>query len=157
MKQQNSGREKTTRVHYVLGTCALVLICAFLSGIACGQEASEQSAEQLAKSWLVLVDAGNYTQSWNDVSEYLKKKITRSQWVAQLQQTRAPLGPVKSRRSAGTQFKSNLPGMPAGRYAAVQYTTAFARLSSAKEVVALMLENGHWRVVGYFDLGPHSK
>jgi hypothetical protein len=143
-----SARAGARRHMLIIGVLALAPV--LLSGTARGQQASKAKAQQAAKSWLGLIDAGNYRQSWGEVAQYLKQKITRAQWVAQLQQVRAPLGAVKSRKLASVQLRDNLRGLPAGQYAAVRYTTAFAKTPPAAEVVALMLENGQWRVVAYF-------
>jgi hypothetical protein len=130
--------------------CTVAILAAELPGIAYAQQMAEQRAGQAASSWLALVDAGRYDQSWDDVSGYLKQKITKDQWVAELKQVRAPLGTVKSRKLARVQLRDAPPGMPAGQYAEVQYTTAFSTTSPAPEVVAMVLENKQWRVVAYF-------
>jgi hypothetical protein len=130
--------------------CVLAIVIAVLPGTAYTQQTAQQRAAQSAKSWLALVDAGKYGQSWNDVSQYLKKKITKKEWVAELQQIRAPLGAVTSRRFADVQLRNDLRGLPAGQYAAVQFTTTFEKSPTAPEVVAMVLESGQWRVVAYF-------
>lgn len=129
--------------------CALAITVAIIVASGFASSASTQSVAHAAQSWLALVDAGEYGQSWNDVAQYLKKRITKNQWVAQLQQARMPLGAVKSRRLAGTQFKNALPGLPAGRYAAVRYTTNFEKVPASTEVVAMVFEQGRWRVMAY--------
>ncbi|HTV54862.1 MAG TPA: DUF4019 domain-containing protein [Terriglobia bacterium] len=130
--------------------CAVAIVIGSLSGIARAQQMAEQRAAQAANSWLALVDAGKYGQSWSGVSRYLKNKITKAQWVAELKQVRAPLGQVKSRKFAHVQLRNDLRGMPAGQYAAVQYITSFGKTTPAPEVVAMVLENDQWRVVAYF-------
>lgn len=149
--EAKSGRKATGaggRRTFTLGTLALVLI--FTSSVARGQQGSKEKAEQVAKSWLALIDAGSYRQSWSEVAQYLKGKITRQQWVAQLEQVRAPLGAVKSRKLTNVQLRNDLRGLPSGHYASVQYATSFAKAPPGAEVVALMLENGQWRVMAYF-------
>jgi hypothetical protein len=133
-----------------LTICSLAMISALLISKAYAQETAQQKAAQSAKSWLALVDAGKYGQSWNGVSQYLKQKITKQQWVAELTQVRSPLGAVKSRTFARVQLRNDLRGLPAGQYAAVQFTTTFDKAPPTPEVVAMMLENGRWRVVAYF-------
>jgi hypothetical protein len=160
MKKRRNGSAKGLDLRYVFTGGALGWALIFLTTTVLGQTRNEASAQQAAKSWLALVDAGRYGESWNQVAQYLKKKITKDQWVTELNQIRTPLGTVKSRRLDSTQFKDNLPGLPAGQYAAVRYTTAFANAPPGTELVALMLENGQWRVVAYFPqarFGEHSK
>jgi hypothetical protein len=127
--------------------CAVALTMMILSGIAGAQQTPRVA--QAARSWLMLVDAGKYNESWNDVAQYLKQRITKSQWVAQLQQARMPLGEVKSRKFVGTQFKNAIPGLPPGQYAAVRYATKFEKAPASTEVVAMVFERGEWHVMAY--------
>jgi Protein of unknown function (DUF4019) len=127
--------------------CAVALTVIFTCGISYAEQT--QGVARAARSWLSLVDAEKYGESWNDVAQYLKKRITKTQWVTQLQQARMPLGTVKSRKFAGTQFKNALPGLPAGQYAAVRYTTAFEKAPASTEVVVMIFEQGQWHVMAY--------
>jgi hypothetical protein len=135
------------KLNWKLRICALALTVITGSGVAFAQPA--QRATQAAQSWLALVDAGEYGRSWNDVAQYLKKRIAKSQWVAQLQQARTPLGAVKSRKLASAQLKNAPPGLPAGQYAEVRYTTTFEKVPMSTEVVAMVLEQGGWHVMAY--------
>jgi hypothetical protein len=41
-------------------------------------------------------------------------------------------------------------GVPDGNYAIVQFRSAFQNKAAATETVSLMLDNGKWKVAGYF-------
>jgi len=42
-------------------------------------EASEKAAGEAARSWLALVDSGNYTESWSQASQLFKQQVTAAQ------------------------------------------------------------------------------
>ncbi len=68
-----------------------------------------------------------------------------------LTKQRKPFGALSSRKPSSTQFATELPGVPDGNYAIIQYQTAFANKAAAVETVSLMLEQDNvWRVAGYF-------
>lgn len=130
--------------------CALALAIILVSGAVQAQQKPEAKAVQSAKSWLALVDAGKYDQSWDVTARYIKDKITKEQWATAIEQARTQAGALKSRRFTGTQVRTDPKGLPPGQYVAVKYASQFDKLPSATEVVAFKLEGGQWRVVGYF-------
>ena len=63
---------------------------------------------------------------------------------------RSPLGPVRSRRLKSATATTSLPGAPDGHYVVLQFDTVFERKAAAVETVIPMLDEGMWRVSGYF-------
>ncbi|MDG6078895.1 DUF4019 domain-containing protein [Erythrobacter litoralis] len=116
-------------------------------------EASVQEssvAEQAARSWIALVDAGNYTQSWEAAGTAFRTAVTVDQWAAQVDPVRSPLGAVKSRKLVSIEAPGALPGAPEGDYRIAQFATSFAKAPGAVETAILVKEDGAWKVVGYF-------
>jgi Protein of unknown function (DUF4019) len=110
-----------------------------------------QAAEIAAQSWLSLVDAGKYGDSWVQAAQFFKSKVGRSEWAEMLGTVRGPLGRVNSRKLSTIQKATDLPGAPKGHYLVLHYATSFANLPSAIETVVPMQEkDGAWRVSGYF-------
>jgi len=71
-----------------------VLLCSI---VFCGTVFAEQTDEEkaalaAAQSWLQLVDAGKYVESWHQAAGYFKRAITKEQWKQQIQGVRGPLG-----------------------------------------------------------------
>lgn len=107
-------------------------------------------AVKAAEAWLALVDAGNYDKSWDTAAAAFKAQVTQAHWTQALQQVRAPQGAVKSRTFANIKYTKTVPGAPAGEYAVIQYSTAFAAKPSVETIVMTHEQDGQWRVDGYF-------
>ena len=100
--------------------------------------------------WLSLVDRGDYDRSWEKTSELFKKNVTKTQWNTSLQGVRAPLGRLISRQAQTKTYTTNLSGAPDGEYVVITFSTSFENKVSATETVTPMLEDGRWRVSGYY-------
>lgn len=136
----------------------LVVLGMLLS--ACGQPQAksaisapgeQDAAVAAALSWLALVDAEDYAQSWEGAADFFRGAVSREQWVQAMQGMRRPLGANTARKVRSTQAYTALPGAPDGRYVVVQFTSAFANKSSCIETVTPMQQpDGSWRVSGYY-------
>jgi hypothetical protein len=108
-------------------------------------------ARQRAQDWLALVDQGQYAQSWDVAAPLFQSSTTKQQWEGAVQGARNPLGALGKREPRGAEYKTSLPGAPAGEYVVVYYDSAFANKAAAREVVTLMRgADDSWKVVGYF-------
>lgn len=142
----------------VLVGCLVGLLAVTGKGLAA--EGPEDAAQAAAESWLAGVDAGDYAGSWERAGRLLKASVKQEEWSEALAATRAPLGPVASRRVKSREATEKPPTTrtiggrvytwTAGRYVVVQYDTAFANRASAVETVVAAAEpDGAWRVSGY--------
>ncbi len=104
----------------------------------------------VAMSWLGLLDAQKWGQSWDGSGKLFRSNLTQEQWAKTAQAVRDPLGAVSSRVALGVTKAQSLPGAPDGEYEVRQYRTVFANKASAVETVVLAREGEEWRVVGYF-------
>jgi hypothetical protein len=112
---------------------------------------SDQPAIDAANTWLALVDAGKYGDSWTSAAALFKNAVTKDQWTAQAKAARQPLGALVSRTVSTRTAATSLPGAPDGHYVVIQYQSVFANKKSAVETVTPMLEpDGTWHVSGYF-------
>jgi uncharacterized protein DUF4019 len=119
--------------------------------IASDQAKSVAQAEAASKSWLALVDSGDYRESWIKAASFFKDRITTDEWEEQAGGVRDPLGAVVSRKLKDAHYATSLPGAPDGEYVVLQYNTSFAHKKSAIETVTPMLDkDGQWRVSGYY-------
>ena len=125
---------------------------ALLATLAIAQAAdSDQPAIDAANTWLALVDAGKYGDSWTSAAALFKNAVTKEQWTAQARAARQPLGALVSRKVSTRTAATSLPGAPDGHYVVIQYESIFANKKSAVETVTPMLEpDGTWHVSGYF-------
>ncbi len=128
---------------------ALVLLLAATAVRAAGD--AETKAVVVAKSWLALVDAGQYGPSWDAAASAFKNSVTRADWERMAASARGPFGKLLSRELAASKTASSLPGAPDGQYVVVRFKTSFEHKAEAVETVTTVLESdGAWRVTGYF-------
>ncbi len=108
-------------------------------------------SQDAAKAWLVLIDSGKYSESWDEAAASIKTAITKPDWERTLKSARSPLGALKSRKLKSATFTRTLPGAPDGEYVVIQYDTQFEHKAAAIETVTPMHEkDGSWRVSGYY-------
>lgn len=102
-------------------------------------------------SWLAVVDAERYDESWERACAFFKGVVPKDQWVTQVTGVRGPLGSVLSREVASAEYTAKLPGAPDGEYVVIQYQTTFENKASAIETVTPMRDpDGVYRVSGYY-------
>ena len=130
-------------------TAAFFLVMALSVGPTVAQE-PEDAAERAARSWLELVDAEQYHASWNQAATLFQSQVTAAQWQQAVSAARSPLGRVHSRRLKSAMAATSLPGAPDGHYVVLQFDTVFEHKAAAVETVTPMLDEGIWRVSGYF-------
>ena len=129
-----------------LALAALFLIPSF----AAAQE-GDDSRVTIAKQWLLLVDAGEYSQSWEEAGEAFKGAVTREIWEQQLTAVRSPMGAVVSRELGSTQPLTDPPSAPPGEYLVIRFSASFEGQATVTETVVLAQEGeDDWKVAGYF-------
>lgn len=112
---------------------------------------AKKQALAAAESWLALIDAGKYGESWDTAAEYLKNAVTKADFVKSLDAARKPLGKVKSREVASMEYRTSLPGAPDGQYVVIKFKSSLENKKSAIETVTPMLgKDQKWRVSGYY-------
>jgi hypothetical protein len=118
---------------------------------ATAQQKPDQLAQQSSESWLALVDAGKYDESWQEAAQYFKGVVAKEDWRKTVQGVRDPLGKMRSRKLKSATYKTSLPGAPDGEYVIIQYDSSFEHKQEALETVTPMLDkDGKGRVSGYF-------
>jgi hypothetical protein len=60
------------------------------------------------------------------------------------------MGDASSRILLGATYATSLPGAPDGEYVVLQFKTVFEHKKDAIETLTPMLDNGQWRVAGYY-------
>jgi len=141
--------------------CAAALLAGLASGCRDANRSSSgdsdsapeaaRAATAAAKTWLALIDNGNYSQSWSESSGFFQRALTEADWKSALEKSRKPLGNLVSRQLKTTQHAAALPGAPNGSYVIMEFETSFAGMPSAVETVTFALEqDGQWKAAGYF-------
>lgn len=109
----------------------------------------EKEARGAALHWLQLVDAGDYTQAYEEEPARLRASTTDAQFIRSMEGRRVPFGRVLSRKFIGAAFTRKLTGSPDGRYESILFRTSFEHKSLAAERVIMTHESRQWRVVDY--------
>jgi len=121
------------------------------SGVHAADTEAVNQARKSANSWLALVDAAQYGQSWDEAATLFKSAVTKQEWMKAVQSARAPLGALKSRVFKTATFTRSLPGAPDGEYVVIQFDTRFENKAAAVETVTPMRQkDGAWKVSGYY-------
>jgi len=136
-------RQGGTIMYRILFT--LLILMGFSSAIAASDEQTNS-----AYSWLKLIDAGSYEESWGLSASAFQKQLTSAQWSQALSQARKPLGEVQSREVSSATETNALPGAPDGEYIVFTFSSSFENKQSATETLTLIKESDAWRPVGYF-------
>jgi hypothetical protein len=110
---------------------------------------AEDEAAAAAKTWLALIDAKNYAQSYKDAADIFHQGISEAKWEEMVESGRGKVGALKSREFQSAQLTKTLPGVPDGDYANVSFQTDFETKGASTEVITLVHENGKWKVGGY--------
>ena len=119
--------------------------------VAAPADSNVEAATAAAQSWLALVDAGKYSESWGAAATTFKSGVTQEKWDSSVSGVRGPLGKLVSRQVKSAEFKTALPGAPDGKYVVIQFSTTFANKAAAVETVTPMQESdATWKVSGYF-------
>ena len=101
---------------------------------------------EAAQQWLALVDAANWTESWQGTANSFRQLNTVQVWADASEQARTPLGAMRSRQLTSVD---DVPAPPAG-YTMVRFRTDFANRAGATETLTLVREDGQWRVSGIY-------
>jgi hypothetical protein len=137
------------------------LVCLLLAGglvAGCGGKTGgratgndETDGIAAAKSWLGLVDRGQYAESWTEAAPMFQGAVTEQNWTDALDKVRKPLGDLLLRNLKSVKEMTQMPGAPDGKYVVMQFETSFANKPSALETVTVgPEENGQWKASGYY-------
>jgi len=138
------------RIHAVLLLICLLIIFLPLYHQQPNKKEARAASAAIA-DFFRLVDADHFAASWQQAAATLKEKITQSQWVEQLEKTRAVTGPLLHRRQEKLIFSKVADDSPEGKYILVIFNSDFQKRTGVKERVTVMLDSdSHWRVAGYF-------
>jgi hypothetical protein len=118
-----------------------------------GQDSAQDAKEEAgvsAEAWLMLLDQGDYAESWESSASLAKNIVGKEQWIQSMKSARTIFGNLVKRTIKSTEYATTLPGAPDGHYVIKQYQASFEKKSSAIETVTTMLDSdGKWRVSGY--------
>lgn len=110
----------------------------------------EAQAQQAARAWLALADAGKYDDTWDAAASAFQAAVTKEQWASAVSAARGPLGKVQTRTLQSAKYVNSPPGAPAGEYVIVTYATTFAARAATETAAMTRERDGKWKTSGYF-------
>lgn len=110
----------------------------------------EQAAQVAAEAWLAHMDRSDYGRTWSNASSIFRAAVSASEWEDAARRVRQQTGAFQSRELFGARYQTDLPDAPRGEYVTLQYSSSFSRMRTATETVVVHLDEGSWRVSGYF-------
>ncbi len=131
-----------------VGFSAIILLVVSAVGISADDK--KVAAEQAAMQWLSLVDSEQYDESWEEASSRFQNQISSSDWAEALTAARKPFGSLVNRELVSATHTTSVPGAPDGDYVVLHFQTEFESTSQAVETITPMLEEGQWKVSGYY-------
>ncbi len=145
MGRLNLGKVKKMRKAVILG-----LLIVLAAGCTSEETRTKESLQLAAEAFLLLIDQGNYEDSWTNASAWLRNNVDANQWAEHAGSYRGPLGTVDHREFNSIEFHDSLEDMPPGAYAFVIFDSTLADNRSASEMVGFVLDDDQtWRVIGY--------
>src|SRR3989338_700765 len=87
--------------------------------------AADPVAEQVAREWLALTDAGRVEESYAASAALFRRPLTVTSWSLESSAVRACLGAVRSRLLCGVRETRRMVGAPKAEYRVVRFRTVF--------------------------------
>lgn len=132
------------------------LAALFAAGMLFSAAAMAQSADaaiETAKQWLVLADADQAGQMWEQSAALMKDQSDRKTWVAYIATAHSQYGAAPDKRIwQAMEHQIDHPSLPRGEFSSVTFISGYAK-ARAWEKVALVWQNQRWVPVGY-QYGP---
>jgi hypothetical protein len=111
----------------------------------------KDAAEEVAREWLSLMDAGDYERAWEEADSLIRDAIAKEEFRLMSADERGSLGEILSREVRSRAYRTNLPNAPAGEYVLIEFVSSFENADSMTETVTPRLnQNGEWLVAGYY-------
>jgi hypothetical protein len=109
-----------------------------------------EKATAVAMEFLQLIDAEKYAESWQMAADMMKEQVTEKDWVEKLTKARTLSGALVERVEESVNYSTSAKDSPEGEYIALTFASKYQKAVSVSEYVTVMVENGHWKVAGYF-------
>lgn len=117
--------------------------------VPCAQ-ANTDAAEAAVLAWLEAIDNGEYELAWEESSPLLQRPLSPSMLERTISAARRDFGAVESRRRTRVVSETSMPGAPRNDYRVFTYQTRFANQPNITETITPHLEEGVWKVSGYY-------
>ena len=104
----------------------------------------QENLKQLATSWLNLIDAEHFAESWQQLGSKLKAKYNENAWATALRPLLSQAGKIRKRTFRSVSYSD-----AQGETVIVEFESSFTKATTSKELVTLVQEQGQWKITGY--------
>jgi hypothetical protein len=80
----------------------------------------------------------------------MKERVTEKDWVEKLSKARTLSGPLVERKQKDSSYSTTAVDSPEGEYIALIFDSRYQQAENVSEYITVMLDEGHWKVAGYF-------
>ena len=168
MPQETTNGDRARPRSLASRTLPAVLLTALVAGVAgCGDDggptaptapttpvvetqSDEEAARQSVDAWLVLLDAGNYSEAYDATGSFFRESVTAEEFQNKMEERQAILGAVESRTLDSTRRLSIVPDAPPGDYFIFEIDGVYELRPNARERVTAVSESDRWPVVGIY-------
>jgi hypothetical protein len=138
--------------HRIRRSPLLLAVClpALLAASTPAPRGVQEPVWRAAGAWLGLLDARNYTESWNQAARVFQRAVTAEAWARQAAPLRERSGDPIARELVDIDEVTDPPGVPPGDYVRLQFKCECSRAGLVQEIM-LMVNDGErgWRVASY--------
>lgn len=113
-------------------------------------QSDEDAARQSVDAWLLLLDAGDYSEAYDATGTIFREEVTPEEFRTAMEERQAILGAVESRTLSSTQRLSIVPDAPPGDYFIFEIDGVYELRPNARERVTAVSESDGWPVVGIY-------
>jgi hypothetical protein len=117
----------------------LFLVILFINDLS-AQKYTEKyikDANNIALEWWNQANNKKYEQTYNKLSDVLKKRATLESWISQMGLLMQEFGTLESRKVKETYFQSELEGFKDGFYVVVEYDVKYSKTKNHTENIIL--------------------
>ena len=111
--------------------------------------AKVEAAGLAAQGWLTLLDRRDWGTAWETAANMFRGAVPLATWMDGIPKVRADLGAFTDREPVTADYKTELPGKPAGDYVTLIFTSKFEKREVDEVVTTVREPDGKWRVTGY--------
>lgn len=110
---------------------------------------AKQQAATAAASWLALVDAGDFDESWDEAAALFRRDRTQEEWEAAGRRLKEAVRSLSARTRTMQQYRSSLSQAPAaGPFVLFKYRTP-SEAGRFEEFLLVVQDDDTWAVAGY--------
>lgn len=101
------------------------------------------------QGWLLLLDRRDWGTAWETAAAMFRGAVPLGNWMDGVPKVRSDLGALVEREPAAADYKTELPGRPAGDYVTLSFASRFEKREVEELVTTVREPDGKWRVTGY--------